>query len=187
MAKSRIALIVAAIAAFLGVAGVAFALAGDDDRSVPEVPAPTLGVVAQGTAPSGSPYTISKVDLDGGSTMFCYEIATKAAKAQGCTPIPDARGQFEGKPVKPGQAVLGTDRFVSVLAPDGVEKMRVTTGDDTVAARSIAIDGVGRLLVATTGGPLVTSDAPDPDRVAQFLDSQDRVVREQPLPGASDQ
>ena len=186
MAKSRIALIVAAIAAFLGVAGVAFALVGDDDRSVPEVPAPALGVVAQGTAPSG-PYTISKVDLDGGSTMFCYEIATKAAKAQGCTPIPDAKGQFEGKPVKPGQAVLGTDRFVSILAPDGVETMRVTTGDDTVAARSIDIDGVGRLLVATTGGAPVTSDAPDPDRVAQFLDSQDRVVREQPLPGTSGQ
>src|SRR5215218_8027335 len=127
MKKSRITLVVAAIAAFLGIAGVAFALVGNDDKPVPELPAPALGVVAEGTAPSGNPYTISKVDLNGGSTMFCYEIATKAAKGQGCTPIPDANGEFEGKPVKPGFTLLGTDRFVTILAPDGVKTVQVST------------------------------------------------------------
>lgn len=115
--------------------------------------------------------------------MFCYEIATKAAKAQGCTPIPDANGEFEGKPVKAGLALLGTDRFVTILAPDGVKTMHVSTdGGNTEKARSVDVAGVGRLLVAAVGGPPVTSEAPDAERSVQFLDDQDRVVCEQALP-----
>jgi hypothetical protein len=139
--------------------------------------------VAEGAAPSGNPYTISKVDLNNGSTMFCYEIATKVAKGQGCTPIPDAKGEFDGKPVKPGFTLLGTDRFVTILAADGVKTMQVSTvGGHTETARSIDVAGVGRLLVAAIGGPPVSSETPDAERTVQFLDGQDRVVGEQSLP-----
>lgn len=182
MNRLRITLIIAVSAAFLGVAGVALALVKDDDESLPEVPAPVVGVLAEGIAPSGSPYTVSQVDGKAGSTMFCYEISTKVASAQGCQPVPDADGQYEGRPVKSGRTLLGTDRFISTLAADDVETMRVTTtGSDTVTARSIDVDGVGRLLIAPIGGPPVTSDTPDADRTVQFLDSEGHVVREESL------
>lgn len=143
--------------------------------------------VKYGVAPSGVPFSVARIDADQGSTLLCYEIATRVAKAQGCQPIPDKKGQFQGEPVRPGKALLGTDRFVSIIAADGVDTMRVVTPGDNasaVEARSIDVDGVGRLLVAPIGGPPVTSEAPDPARTVQLLDVDGRVVREAPVPGS---
>jgi hypothetical protein len=171
-------------AAVLGVAGVALAVVGDDGRDV-IAPVTTLGVVAGGTAPSGKPYTVSRIDAGRDSTMFCSETSMAEASAQGCQPIPDEDGQVGGRPLSPSLRLLGTDRFISVLAPKGVDGMRVTTpGSDApdVSAHAIEVDGAGRLLLATVGGAPVTSDAPDPERVVQLLDSRGRVVQELPVP-----
>lgn len=181
MNRSRVALIAAVSAAFLGVAGVAFALVDGQDSTPDQIPAPVIGVLAEGIAPSGNRYTISEIDANQGSTVFCFEISTAAASGQGCDAVPDRAGEYQGRPVKPGWALLGTDRFVTMLAPPDVATMRVTapgSDKDIATVRSIEIDGVGRLLIAAYDGPPVTSETPDAERTVQLLGPDGRVVRE---------
>jgi hypothetical protein len=91
---------------------------------------------------------------------FCSQLGTSSGTGtQGCSPIPDAEGRFDGKLLTPSYSLLGTDRFFSVIAPKGVTAMAVTIRGETKPALSRSIDAgsAGRLLVVTVGGPTVTS------------------------------
>src|SRR4029453_6293228 len=133
-------------------------------------PVPTGGEMAEGTAPSGSGYVVSRVDpaaFDADPThWFCTEIVTPASGAQGCHPVPDKDGRIDGQPVTPSYALLGTDRFFSVIAPEGVTAMevRIEGQANATAARSIDAGLAGKLLVAVVGGPMVTSRDPSTSR-----------------------
>ena len=97
---------------------------------------------------------------------FCTEIVTEASATRGCDPVPDAEGEFDGRPLKPSFALLGTDRFFSIIAPEGVTAMEVHIRGQATAtgARSIEAGPAGKLLVALVGGPQVTSRDPSSSR-----------------------
>jgi hypothetical protein len=173
--------LVAALAAAGGTA--AWAVTQADNAS--DLPAPTAGIVAQGTAPSGATYTISRIDAqqvgEDPSKAFCFEIATPAASAQGCAPAPDEAGLINGQPQRPSFALLGSDRFFAAIAPRGVEAMEVGVVGQAKAATSRSLDAgsAGTLLLATVGGRKTGSRDPSASRdyEVRLLDANGRSVR----------
>lgn len=177
------------IAAFAVAGGTAWAITQLDDSGPDRPPtgsAPTTGTLAEGRAPSGGDYTISRLDpaeFNADSTKwFCTEIVTSASSTQGCHPAPDPDGRIDGQPLKPSFALLGTDRFFSILAPEGVAAMEVQIKGEDKAAAAQSIDAAsGRtLLVATLGGPMVTSRDPSTSRdyEVRLLDPNGQTIRE---------
>jgi hypothetical protein len=170
--------------------GTAWAITEADDPGPPDRPAtgtvPTSGKVAGGRAPSGVDYTISRIDAAefkaDPNTWFCTEIVSAAASTRGCDPAPDADGRIDGEPLQPSYALLGTDRFFSMIAPDGVTAMEVQVKGQatTISARPIDAGSVGTLLVAMVGGPQVTSRDPSSSRdyEVRLLDSNGGTVSE---------
>jgi hypothetical protein len=180
MKRLHVGIIVVLLA--VGVAGVAFAVGLEDDDPAPKLPRATT-TLAEGQASDGK-YTISAVDTEPDSTMFCFEIATERQRGHGCVPVPPA-GDLDAEALMPRRTLLGTDRFASLLAPKGVEGMRVVDpGGEVIAeARAVSIERFGQLLVATWGGEIVTSRRPDPDRTLELIDEHGEVVGAVPFPG----
>jgi hypothetical protein len=176
-------------AALAAAGGTAWAIAQTDDPG-PDRPAagsvPTSGKVAEGRAPSGTDYTIFRIDpvqfKADPMKWFCTEIVTEASSTRGCDPAPDAEGNFDGRPLKPSFALLGTDRFFSIIAPEGVTAMEVHVRGQSAAttSRSIEAGPGGKLLVALVGGPQVTSRDPSSSRdyEVRLLGSDDTTVSE---------
>jgi hypothetical protein len=100
------------------------------------------------------------------SNAFCFEIATPAASAQGCAPVPDEARLINGQPQRPSFALLGSDRFFAAIAPRGVEAMEVGVVGQAKAAtsRSLEAGSAGTLLVATVGGRKTGSRDPSASR-----------------------
>jgi hypothetical protein len=187
MNKMRLVLTLAVAAAVLGVAGVALAIVEPGEEN-PAPPFPVGEELLRDIAPSGDPLKVSRVETKLDGDPFCYEISTGLGGAQGCQPLPDENGLYDGRPITPGWLQLGTDRFVTIVAPTGVDGMRVSTPDSetsSVEARMIPVDNVGRLLLATFSGPPVTSERPEPAHRVELLDSNGQVVREFTLPTAT--
>lgn len=182
MNKMRALGVLAATVAVFGVVGVAVAFVQSDQPSTVE-PAKATVLLGEGPVTSGKTYTISSIGTDSPDGLFCYEIATEVGHGHGCVQVPSAGSS---DPSRPRTTTLGTDRFVSQLAAPGVDGLRVRDRrDDTVVAesRTIAIDGVGRLLVATWSDEVVTSENPEPERTVEYLGSDGRVVATKELPG----
>jgi hypothetical protein len=187
MKTFRLLTLAAVSVVLLAVAAVAVALSEDDGQVPSQIPAPATKVLMEGTAPSGHGYKIVEIDADAGSTQFCYEISTKVSAAQTCGPIPDDQGRVDGRPVPPTRIVLGADRFFTLVAPEKIADMRITTPgseEASPASRSVGLPGGGRLLVSMLGGSLVSSDRPEPPRAVELLDSDGHVVSEQTLTGS---
>jgi hypothetical protein len=173
--------LVAALAAAGGTA--AWAVTQADNAS--DLPAPTVGIVALGMAPSGATYTISRIDAqqvgEDPSKAFCFEISTPAASAQGCAPVPDEAGLINGQPQRPSFALLGSDRFFVAVAPRGVEAMKVGVVGQGEAGTSRSFDAgpAGRLLLAIVGGRMTGSRDPSASRdyEVRLLDANGRSVR----------
>ena len=171
------------MSAIAAAGGTAWAVTQTDNAS--DVPAPTAGIVAQGTAPSGAPYTISRIDAQqvgkDPSDAFCFEIATTAASGQGCDPVPDEAGLINGQPQRPSFALLGSDRFFTAIAPRGVEAMEVRVVGQANAATSRSLDAgsAGRLLLAVVGGRMTGSRDPSASRdyEVRLLDANGRSLR----------
>lgn len=171
------------VAAAAAAGGTAWAVTQADNA--PGLPAPTAGIVAQGTAPSGAPYTISRIDAqqlgEDPSKAFCFEIATPAASGQGCDPVPDEAGLINGQPQRPSFALLGSDRFFAAVAPRGVEAMEVAIvgQGDAATSRSIDAGPAGRLLLTVVGGRMTGSRDPSASRdyEVRLLDANGRSVR----------
>ncbi len=182
MAGRRL-LVFGLVAAMAAAGGTAWAVSQADNA--PDLPAPTAGIVAQGTAPSGATYTISRIDAqqvgEDPSKAFCFEIATPAASAQGCAPVPDEAGLINGQPQRPSFALLGSDRFLAAIAPRGVEAMEVGVVGQAKAATSRSLDAgsAGTLLLATVGGRKTGSRDPSASRDYEVrpLDAKGRSVR----------
>jgi hypothetical protein len=163
--------------------GTAWAVSQADNDS--DLPAPTAGIVAQGTAPSGASYTISRIDPqqvgEDPSDAFCFEIATPGPRAQGCDPVPDEAGLINGEPQRPSFGLLGSDRFFTAVAPRGVEAMKVAIvgQGDAGTSRSFDAGPAGRLLVAIVGGRMTGSRDPSASRdyEVRLLDAKGRSVR----------
>lgn len=163
--------------------GTAWAVSQADDA--PDLPAPTAGMVARGTAPSGAIYTISRIDARqvgaDPSDAFCFEIATQGPRAQACAPVPDEAGLINGQAQRPSFALLGSDRFFVAVAPRGVEAMEVGVVGQASAATSRSIDAgpAGTLLVAVVGGRMTGSREPSASRdyELRLLDASGRSVR----------
>lgn len=184
MDKMRLISILAVAAAVLGVAGVAVAIVQTGEEN-PTPPFPVGEELLRDVAPSGDPLTVSRVETKLDGDPFCYEISTGLGGSQGCQLLPDENGLYDGRPIAPGWLQLGTDRFVTIIAPKGVDGMRVSTpGSETpsVEARAIPVDNVGRLLLATFSGPPVTSERPEPAHRVELIDSNGQVVREVTVP-----
>ena len=176
-------------AAFVVAGGTAWAVTQVDDSGPdrPTVaPLPTSGKVAEGKVPSGGSYTVSRLDpaaFNADPTQwFCAELATPVSATRGCDPVPDEDGSFDGKPLRPAYALLGTDRFFSLIAPQGVTAMevRIHGQSEATAARSIDAGPAGELLLAVVGGPQVTSRDPATSRAYQvrLLGPNGETVRE---------
>jgi hypothetical protein len=173
--------LVAALAAVGGTAAWAVTQA-DNARGLP---GPTAGIVTQGTAPSGAPYTISRIDPQqvgkDPSDAFCFEISTPGPGAQACAPVPDEAGLINGQPQRPSFALLGSDRFFVAVAPRGVDAMKVGVVGQGDAGTSRAFDArpAGRLLVAIVGGRMTGSRDPSASRdyEVRLLDANGRTVR----------
>lgn len=151
MSKLRLFGIGVAILAALSTVGAAVAVVQDGGPTTVHE-ADVTAVLAEGPAPSGGTYRVSSLDTDAPSTSYCYEIATDAVRGQGCMPSP-SEGDTAPTPRKTN---LGTDRFASSLVPSGIYSLRVRGPGDQIIAESrpgVAIEAVGRLLVATWGGP----------------------------------
>jgi hypothetical protein len=182
MAGRRL-LVFGLVAALAAAGGTAWAVTQADNAS--DLPAPTAGIVAQGTAPSGATYTISRIDAqrvgEDPSAAFCFEIATTGPGAQGCAPVPDDAGRINGQPQRPSFVLLGSDRFFIAVAPRGVEAMEVGIVGQANAAKSRSIDAgpAGTLLVATVGGRQTGSRDPSASRdyEVRLLDPKGRSVR----------
>lgn len=178
-------LLVFGLVAALAAAGGTAAWAVSQADNAPDLPAPTAGIVAQGTAPSGATYTISRIDAqqvgEDPSKAFCFEISTPAASAQGCAPVPDEAGLINGQPQRPSFALLGSDRFFAAIAPRGVEAMDVRVVGQANAATSRSLDAgpAGTLLLATVGGRKTGSRDPSASRdyEVRLLDAKGRSVR----------
>ena len=178
------------LAAVLAAAGgTAWAVTQTEDPG-PDRPAigsvPTTGKVAEGRAPSGREYTIFRIDpaqfKADPMRWFCTEIVTEASSTRGCDPAPDADGRIDGQPLSPSFALLGTDRFFSLIAPEGVTAMEVEIKGQAKATGAQSIDAgpAGTLLLAMVGGPQVTSRDPSSSRdyVVRLLDSNGDAVSE---------
>ena len=139
--------------------------------------------MATGTAPSGLAYELSHIDAsDVGADpaeSFCTQDRTSAAAARGC--------EYVGaRPVRPSFSLLGTDRFFSIIAPEGVAAMEVRVEGQvegqTEAARSRSFDAgaAGRLLFVMVGGPMVTSRDPasSQEYEVRLLDADGNTVHE---------
>jgi hypothetical protein len=171
------------VAAVAAAGGTAWAVTQADNA--PGLPAPTAGIVAQGTAPSGAPYTIARIDAqrlgEDPSKAFCFEIATPAARGQGCDPVPDEAGRINGQPQRPSFGLLGSDRFFTAIAPRGVEAMevRVVGQGDAATSRSLDAGPAGRVLLAVVGGRTTGSRDPSASRdyEVRLLDANGRSVR----------
>jgi hypothetical protein len=182
MAGRRL-LVFALVAAIGAAGGTAWAVTQADDA--PDLPAPTAGIVAQGTAPSGGSYTISRIDPQqvgqDPSSAFCFEIATPAASGQGCDLVPDEAGRINGEPQRPSFSLLGSDRFFTAIAPRGVEAMKVAIvgQGDAGTSRSLDAGPAGRLLVVVVGGRMTGSRDPSASRdyEVRLLDAHGRSVR----------
>jgi hypothetical protein len=178
-------LLVFGLVAALAAAGSAAAWAVSQANHAPELPAPTAGIVTQGTAPSGASYTISRIDAEdlgeGPWKTFCFEIVTPAASAQGCAPVPDGSGLIDGQPWRPLFAQLGADRFFAAVAPKGVKAMQVRIAGKAKAAASRSLDAgsAGTLLLVTVGGRIVSSRDPSSSRdyEVRLLDENGGTVR----------
>jgi hypothetical protein len=113
---------------------------------------------------------------------FCAEIVTSISGTQGCHPVPDDDGRVDGEPLKPSYALLGTDRFFSLVAPNGVTTMEVRVAGDAKSVQARAIDAgpAGKFLVATVGGPTVTSrdHASSLDYEVRLVGSDGETVRQ---------
>jgi hypothetical protein len=68
--------------------------------------------------------------------------------------------------LRPSYSLLATDRFFSIVAPQGVTAMEVgVKGDDEVErSRSIDVGDAGTLLLVAVGGSVVTSRDPASSR-----------------------
>jgi hypothetical protein len=171
------------VAAMGAAVGTAWGVTQADNA--PDLPAPTAGIVAQGTAPSGAPYTISRIDPQqvgkNPSDAFCFEISTPGPRAQACAPVPDEAGLINGQPQRPSFALLGSDRFLAAIAPRGVDAMDVRVVGQANAATSRSLDAgpAGTLLVATVGGRTTGSRDPSASRdyEVRLLDANGRSVR----------
>jgi hypothetical protein len=97
---------------------------------------------------------------------ICAKVVTSAGQAEGCHPVPDETGRFEGQPLRPSFTLLGSDRFFRIVAPNGVTGMevRVKGAVEATEARSIDAGSGRKLLVAVLGGPPVTSNDPTSSR-----------------------
>lgn len=173
MTGRRRSLSVGLAAAFAVAGGTAWAVTQADDSGPDRpttAPVPTSGKVAEGTAPSGGSYTVSRVDpaefKADPTQWFCAEIVTPASGAQGCHPVPGKDGRIDGQPLRPSYALLATDRFFSIIAPEGVTAMEVRMKGQAkaTAARPIDAGPAGKLLVAVVGVPMVTSRDPATSR-----------------------
>lgn len=188
MPGKQIALVLGLVAALAVAGGTTWAIAQDDGSS--PWPAPTNDVLAVGTAPSKSSYEIATIDpsvVDADpAKLFCFQIRTEdggkqVGRTQGCSPAADA---IDGRELRPGYSLLGTDRFFTMLAPEGVSSMEVSVDGNagTGVARSEALDAgaLGKLLVVMVGGPQVTSRDPASfqDYEIRLLDASGKTVRE---------
>jgi hypothetical protein len=181
MAGRRL-LVFGLVAAVAAAGGTAWAVTQADNA--PGLPAPT-GIVAQGTAPSGAPYTISRIDPQqvgkDPSDAFCFEISTPGPRAQACAPVPDEAGRINGQPQRPSFAILGSDRFFVAVAPRGVDAMKVgVVGQgDTGTSRSFDAGPAGTLLLAIVVGRMTGSRDPSASRdyEVRLLDANGRSVR----------
>ena len=165
MARRRRFLLLGLAAAFAAAGGTAWAIAQDGGSATL---APTSGTLSQGATPSGAHYVISRVEPASGDSAdaVCFEISTPAAAAQGCSPAPDRDGRVDGQPWRPSMAVLGSDRFFTTLAPEGVTAMDVRPEGAAAAVPSRSVDAgpAGRLLVVVVGGRVVSSRDPESSR-----------------------
>lgn len=175
-------LIFGLVAAVAAVGGTAWAVTRADNA--PGLPAPTAGIVAQGTAPSGAPYTISRIDPQqvgkDPSEAFCFEISTPGPRAQACAPVPDEAGRINGQPQRPSFALLGSDRFFVAIAPRGVDAMKVGLVGQGNAGTSRSFDAgpAGRLLLTVVGGRMTGSRDPSASREyeVRLLDANGRSL-----------
>jgi len=171
------------VAAVAAAGGTAWAVTQAD--TPPGLPAATAGIVAQGTAPSGAPYTISRIDPQqvgrDPSEAFCFEISTPGPRAQACAPVPDEAGRINGQPQRPSFALLGSDRFFVAIAPRGVDAMKVGVVGQGHAGTSRSFDAgpAGRLLLAIVGGRMTGSRDPSASRdyEVRLLDANGRSLR----------
>jgi len=171
------------VAAVAAAGGTAWAVTQADNP--PGLPAATAGIVAQGTAPSGAPYTISRIDPQqvgrDPSEAFCFEISTPGPRAQACAPVPDEAGRINGQPQRPSFALLGSDRFFVAIAPRGVDAMKVGVVGQGHAGTSRSFDAgpAGRLLLAIVGGRMTGSRDPSASRdyEVRLLDANGRSLR----------
>jgi hypothetical protein len=177
---------------FVLAGGSAWAVSQGDDAPEPAQFKPTTGELVRGTTSSGDDYTLSGIDpvafgdpyfAQHPSEWFCTALTTSSGPAtQGCSPVPDAKGQFEGEPLKPSYSLLGANRFFWIIAPGGVAAMEVTVKGETESTRARSIDAgaAGKLLLAAVGGPLVTSRDPSSSRdyTVRLLDPGGGVVNE---------
>lgn len=171
------------VAAVAAAGGTAWAVTQADNP--PGLPAATAGIVAQGTAPSGAPYTISRIDPQqvgrDPSEAFCFEISTPGPRAQACAPVPDEAGRINGQPQRPSFALLGSDRFFVAIAPRGVDAMKVGVVGQGHAGTSRSFDAgpAGRFLLAIVGGRMTGSRDPSASRdyEVRLLDANGRSLR----------
>jgi hypothetical protein len=183
MAGRRRLLVFGLVAALAAAGGTAWAVTQANDSR--DLPAPTAGIVTQGTAPSGASYTLSRIDAqDLGqepTEAVCFEIATPAASSHGCAPVPDGSGLIDGQPQRPSFALLGADRFFAAVAPKGVKAMQVRIAGEAKAAVSRSLDAgpAGTLLLVTVGGRTVSSRDPSSSRdyEVRLLDANGGTVR----------
>jgi hypothetical protein len=183
MTGRRRLLVAGLVAGSAVVGGTACGDPQGDDR--PDGPATTAGQVAEGTAPSGAVYTISRVSGpelgQDESEAFCFEIATPAASSRGCAPVPDENGLIDGQAQRPSFAVLGADRFFAAVAAARVTAMEVGVDGEatTGASRSLDAGSAGTLLLVTVGGQTISSRDPSSSRdyEVRFLDADGGTVR----------
>jgi len=185
-------LLLALAALFVAAGGSAWAFSRDAESPPTVLPKPTTGELAQGTAPSGGSWRLSGIDpvefgdsyfAEHPTEWFCTALTTSSGPGtQGCSPVPDADGRFEGKPLRPSYSLLGTDRFFTIVAAKGVTAMEVRLEGDpkTVRSRSIEAGAAGKLLLVAVGGPTVTSrdSASSRDYVVRLLGPHDETVSE---------
>jgi hypothetical protein len=146
--------------------GTAWAIAQDGDSQPAAGLSRPTEVLERGTIPDGDSYEVARIDpAERGlspAESFCTQIRTPAAAAQSCNLVPDADGRIAGQPWRPSLAVLGTSRFFTTLAPEGVTAMEVQVEGEPKARTSRSIDAgpAGELLIVVFGGPMVTSRDP---------------------------
>lgn len=185
MSIKSTAAVLGLVAAIAVAASATWAIAQDNAK--PSWPVPTSDVLAKGLTPSQHTYEITKIEADSvgadPSDAFCFQIRTmdgdaQVGRTQGCNLAAHA---LDGREMRPSYTVLATDRFITLLAPAGVETMEVSIkGDPRVAVTSegIPTGETGKLLVVMVGGPMVTSRDPKSfqEYEVRLLDAKGNVV-----------